>query len=436
MDEYKFAMVKEEIFVQSKRARVEHGDGNRSTTENSSLPPPKRTKGDNIKKSSPFTATSNNYNKSNGSNPNDNAKLHTVICNDNSSRLPTTIIHSITSTIANKGDVSTSIPVKNDENKTITNVDSDSTLVAKYDNANSKSSGKGQHAPLQKTTHILPIMKINVPKLSIPTLGKETCLETLKTQSAHISTPRFADYTTNKTKKNVSSNLLLLASSPTTETDSDTTCTKSTTTTTTTTTDSSSIENSKQYLNAKKEKIQTNLHRFNITKIPKTKNTTNGVPGERNVKLTERAVMQSIGAVTFPFCTNILQNICNSALDTDNGARVVPTTTHVTTTTGTTILQYPRVLNDEFTLHSESQAHVVRVVEQGSLLELRKYRQQKAKALLKETVDVKKKQSDDRKNILALRKNKIREEANRILRMRRCLREYAGRKKHERTYAH
>eukprot|EP00943_MAST-04B_sp_MAST-4B-sp1_P009885 g9885.t1 len=410
MDVYTFAMGKEKIFVQSKRARVENGDGNSSTTENNALPPTKRTKGDKIKIGSSFTATSNNYNKSNSSNANDNANLHTVLCNNDSSRLPSTITNSNTSTSAKKSAVSSSIPI-NDENNAITNVDIDSTFVTKNDNANSTFSGKGQHVPLQKSPHALPVMKIHVPKISIPTLGKETCLETLKTQSAHISTPRSS-------------------SSSTTETDSDMPCT-TTTTIHAPSDNSSSVENTKmqqhhqQRLNTKKEKIQTNLHRFNITQTIKKRNTTNDVPENRNMKPTERAVMQSVGTVTFPFCTNILQNSSNSALDTDNGA-VGPTTTHVTTTT---ILQYPRVLNDEFTLNSESQAHVVRVVEQGSLLELRKYRQQKHKVFLKEIEDVKKKQSDDRKNILAMRKEKIREEANRILKLRKCLRDYEGRKK-------
>ena len=66
-------------------------------------------------------------------------------------------------------------------------------------------------------------------------------------------------------------------------------------------------------------------------------------------------------------------------------------------------------------MYSKSQANSVRVSEQGSLLELKKYRQQKFEAFSNKMKDFEKKKRDEQKKLLNERMLKVQNHASKLL---------------------
>ena len=406
--------------VLSKRSRKEnesienHNDEASSSMNNNTivLPPSKRTKSDNnmIFENVTQTSSSTTTITTNKSSPTTEESVFITTTTPLESRLNNDNdkmdVDDISDENQNNHNIEKKqVDMKQDIHDINIVLDKDVTIQKQEEEEETSSTNKKNVLPQPKLT-------ININNLDQTNTSNN---HPISPHPVRIPTPR----DTNITKEqNEISNLLLLASSTTTTT---TTINKDEeenndydeqSSSTSTINTSKGPSNNTTISNKKKELIQTNLDKqFNVIKTKRRIKTTvykmTSKNQENKQTTTDKDVMQLIGTITFPF-TNILKitNDNNGGDDDDDD--------HTNNESPST-LHYPRVMQNEIYINSKSQANSVRVSEQGSLLELKKYRQQKFEAFSNKMKDFEKKKRDEQKKLLNERMLKVQNHASKLL---------------------
>ncbi len=429
MSSYILASNEDGNIVLSKRSRKEnesvenHNDEASSSMNNNTivLPPSKRTKSDdnmifeNVTQTSSTTTTTNNK-------PSPTT--------EESSPITTT---TPSESALNNDDDKMDVDDTSDENQNNHNIEKqvdikhdihDINIVLEKDVTIQKQQQEEEETSLANKTNVLPQPKltININNLDQTNTSNDHQTNTSNNHPSIISphpvripTPHGID--TNITKEqNEISNLLLLASSTTTTTttttnkDEEDNNDDEQSSSTSTINTSKDPSNNTTISNKKKELIQTNLDKqFNVIKTKRRIKTTvykmTSKNQENKQTTTDKDVMQLIGTITFPF-TNILKITNDNNGDDDDD--------HTNNESSST-LHYPRVMQNEIYINSKSQANSVRVSEQGSLLELKKYRQQKFEEFSNKMKDFEKKKRDEQKKLLNERMLKVQNHASKLL---------------------